>query len=130
MHLHAVTIVVPDYNAGIAFYVGKVGFRLVQDIDLGAGKRWVLITPDPVPSATSAHILLAEPGSPEQTAAIGAQTGGRVGFFLHSDDFAADHRRLLANGVEFEEDPRHEPYGTVAVWHDPWGNRWDLLQLT
>ena len=126
MHLHAFTIVVPDYDAGIGFYVGQLGFDLRADIDQGAGKRWVMVSP---PGAVTA-ILLARAEGPNQTAAIGHQTGGRVGFFLHSDDFAADHARMVAAGVRFEEEPRHEPYGSVAVWVDPFGNRWDLLQLT
>ena len=126
LHLHAFTIVVPDYDAGIGFYAGQLGFDLRADTDLGGGKRWVMVAP---PGATTA-ILLARAEGPDQTAAIGHQTGGRVGFFLHSDDFAADHARMVAAGVRFEEEPRHEPYGSVAVWVDPFGNRWDLLQLT
>ena len=116
----------PDYDAGIAFYVGKVGFALTANIDMGGGKRWVMVTP---PGGRTG-LLLARAIDPAQVAATGRQTGGRVGFFLHSDDFAADHARMLAAGVEFQEPPRHEAYGTVAVWCDPWGNRWDLLQLT
>lgn len=126
MHLHAFTILVPDYDAGLAFYVGVLGFELRADTDLGSGKRWVMVAP---PGAQTA-ILLAQADGPDQTAAIGFQTGGRVGFFLHSDDFAADHARMASAGVRFEEEPRHEPYGSVAVWTDPFGNRWDLLQLT
>ncbi len=126
LHLHAVALLVPDYDAGIAFYVGKVGFTLIQDTKLSATKRWVLIAPSP--DATQ-HILLARADGPVQSAAIGNQAGGRVGFFLHSDDFDADYTRMHAAGVEFEEEPRDEPYGKVAVWRDPWGNRWDLLQL-
>lgn len=125
MHLHAFTIVVPDYDAGLAFYVGRLGFELRADTDLGGGKRWVMVAP---PGAQTA-ILLAQADGPDQTAAIGNQSGGRVGFFLHSDDFATDHARMLAAGVQFDEEPRHEPYGSVAVWSDPFGNRWDLLQL-
>ncbi len=126
MHLHAITIVVPDYDAGIAFYAGKLGFDLRADTDLGSGKRWVMVAP---PGGQTA-ILLARADGRDQTAAIGLQTGGRVGFFLHSDGFATDHARMIAAGVRFEEEPRHEPYGSVAVWVDPFGNRWDLLQLT
>ena len=126
MHLHAFTILVPDYDTGIAFYAGVLGFELRADTDLGSGKRWVMVAP---PGAQTA-ILLARAEGPDQTTAIGFQTGGRVGFFLHSDDFAADHARMRAAGVQFDEEPRHEPYGSVAVWTDPFGNRWDLLQLT
>jgi len=125
MHLHAVTMVVPDYDAGIAFYVGQIGFDLRADVAQPGGKRWVMVAP----KGSQAAILLAQADGPAQQGAIGNQTGGRVGFFLHSDDFCADHARMLAAGVSFVEDPRHETYGTVAVWHDPWGNRWDLLQL-
>ena len=124
MHIHAVTIVVPDYDEAISFYVNIAGFMLISDIDLGGGKRWVLVSP-----GGATHILLAKAVGSEQTAAIGNQTGGRVGFFLHSDDFAADYARMKNAGVQFLEEPRHEPYGDVVVWADPWGNKWDLLQL-
>ncbi len=124
MHLHAFTIVVPDYDAGIAFYVGQLGFDLRSDTDLGGGKRWVMVAP---PGGQTA-ILLARATDPAQQAAIGNQTGGRVGFFLYSDDFMTDYTRMKAAGVQFDEEPRHEPYGSVAVWRDPFGNRWDLLQ--
>ena len=125
MHLHAVTIVVPDYDAGIAFYCGQVGFDLRADIAQPDGKRWVMVAP----KGSQAALLLAQADGAQQRAAIGNQTGGRVGFFLHSDDFSTDHARMLKAGVAFDEAPRHATYGTVAVWHDPWGNRWDLLQL-
>ncbi len=125
MHLHAVTLVVPDYEAGIDFYVGKLGFELRADIPLSETKRWVLVAPP----GGETQLLLAKAEGPEQADAIGNQTGGRVGFFLHTDDFDADHARLLKAGVTFEEDRRHESYGTVAVFQDPFGNRWDLLQL-
>ncbi|PTX55952.1 putative enzyme related to lactoylglutathione lyase [Litoreibacter ponti] len=127
MHISSFAIVVPDYDAGIAFYVDRVGFTLIEDTDQGAGKRWVLVAPSP---KAETRILLARAQGETQTAAIGNQTGGRVGFFLHSDDFDADFARLRDNGVVFEEEPRSEAYGKVAVWRDPWGNRWDLLQLT
>ncbi len=124
--LHTVALVVPDYDQAIAFYVDCVGFRLLDDIDLGDGKRWVRVAP---PGDDSSSLLIAKAVEEQQSAAIGNQTGGRVGFFLATDDFARDHARMLAAGVEFEETPRHEPYGTVAVWRDPFGNRWDLLQF-
>jgi catechol 2,3-dioxygenase-like lactoylglutathione lyase family enzyme len=123
----AVTLVVPDYDAGIAFYVGKLGFALISDIDMGGGKRWVTVAPQ---GGGGTALLLARADGPAQAAAIGNQTGGRVFLFLHSDDFARDHAVMTAAGVHFEEPPRHEAYGTVAVWRDPFGNRWDLLQLT
>ncbi|WP_120632887.1 VOC family protein [Ruegeria sp. EL01] len=125
--LHAVTLVVPDYDDAIAFYTETLDFKLIQDIDLGGGKRWVRVTPR---GFNDASLLLAKAVGPEQHAAIGNQTGGRVGFFLQTDDFARDHEAMLAKGVTFEEDPRHEPYGSVAVWRDPFGNRWDLIQFT
>ncbi|WP_139838521.1 VOC family protein [Pseudoruegeria aquimaris] len=121
----ALALVVPDYDAAIAFYVGKLGFTLLADEDQGGGRRWVLVAP---PGGGETALLLARAEGPEQTAAVGNQAGGRVFLFLHSDDFEADHAAMLAAGVIFEEAPRHEPYGTVAVWRDPFGNRWDLLQ--
>lgn len=125
--LHAVTLVVPDYDDAIAFYTKTLRFQLTRDIDLGEGKRWVLVTPH---GSDGAALLLAKADGDSQRAAIGNQTGGRVGFFLRTDDFARDHADMLANGVRFEEEPRHEPYGIVAVWQDPFGNRWDLIQFT
>ncbi|GLQ33810.1 extradiol dioxygenase [Amylibacter marinus] len=124
-HIHALTLVVPDYDQAIAFYVGKLGFTLVQDTKLDAAKRWVLIAPAP---DAQTNILLARAASPEQSNAIGNQTGGRVGFFLHSDDFDADYAHMLAQGVNFLEKPRSEPYAKVVVFQDPFGNKWDLLQ--
>ncbi|MEM9436746.1 MAG: VOC family protein [Pseudomonadota bacterium] len=124
--LHAVTIVVPDYDAAIDFYVTKLKFHLRANHDLGDGKRWVLVEPP----GGGAKLLLAKAIGDEQSAAIGKQAGGRVGFFLLSDDFDADFTRMYAAGVEFEEKPREEPYGKVVVWRDPFGNRWDLLQLS
>lgn len=124
-HIHAFTIVVPDYDAAIAFYVGTLGFDLISDYDLEDGKRWVQVAP----SGAATRILLARAVDTTQKAAIGNQTGGRVGFFLHTDDFQADCDRMCAAGVFFQEAPRHEVYGSVVVWADPFGNRWDLLQL-
>ena len=125
LSLHAVTIVVPDYNQAIAFYVDLLGFTLVADERISETKRWVLVAPDPAGPA----LLLARADGADQSAAIGNQTGGRVGFFLTTDNFDATHARMRSAGVHFEEPPRHEPYGTVAVWQDPFGNRWDLLEL-
>lgn len=125
--LHAVTLVVPDYDAAIAFYTQVLSFTLAQDIDLGDGKRWVLVSP---PGSDTGSLLLAQADGPNQIAAVGNQTGGRVGFFLQTDDFKRDHAEMLSKGVHFEEDPRQEPYGWVAVWRDPFGNRWDLIQFT
>jgi catechol 2,3-dioxygenase-like lactoylglutathione lyase family enzyme len=119
-----VTLVVRDYDEAIRFYVHAVGFELREDADLGGGKRWVVVGP---PDG-GAGLLLAKASGPEQEARVGDQTGGRVGFFLETADFAADHARMLAAGVRFLEAPRHEPYATVAVFEDLYGNRWDLLQ--
>ncbi|WP_225766316.1 VOC family protein [Stenotrophomonas sp. Marseille-Q4652] len=119
------TLLVDDYDRAIAWFTGALGFGLRQDQDLGNGKRWVVVAPDGNPGAA---LLLARASTPEQQARIGDQTGGRVGFFLHTDDFARDHAAMLAAGVEFLEAPRHEPYATVAVFRDLYGNTWDLLE--
>ncbi|WP_435661032.1 VOC family protein [Leisingera caerulea] len=124
-NLHAVSLVVPDYGAAIAFYCGQLGWQLAEDIDQGS-KRWVRILP---PGAAQGSLILARAEGAAQEAAIGNQFGGRVGLFLATDDFARDHAAMLAQGVTFEEAPRQEPYGTVAVWRDPFGNRWDLIQF-
>lgn len=118
----AITLVVPDYEAGLAFYVGQLGFRLVEDVDQGR-KRWVTVEPP----GGGTRLVLARAEGEAQRAAIGKQAGGRVFLFLQTDDFARDHAAMLAAGVTFEEAPRHEPYGSVAVWRDPFGNRWDLI---
>lgn len=123
--LSAVAIVVPSYEAGLAFFVEGLGFALIEDTAQGAGKRWVLVAPTP---DSGTRLLLAQAVGDRQAAAIGNQTGGRVGFFLTTDDFARDHARVAAAGGRFTETPRHEPYGTVAVFEDPFGNRWDLIQ--
>jgi len=124
--LHAFSLLIPDYDAAIDFYCGTLGFQLAEDIDQGH-KRWVRILP---PGASHGSLILARAKGECQRAAIGDQFGGRVGLFLHTDDFHRDHAKMLAKGVVFEEPPRHENYGTVAVWQDPFGNRWDLLQLS
>ncbi|MCX7288074.1 MAG: VOC family protein [Rhodobacterales bacterium] len=118
----ALALVVPDYDAAIAFYVGTLGFRLTEDIPQGS-KRWVTVEPP----GGGARLVLARAEGTAQRTAIGNQTGGRVFLFLQTDDFSRDHAAMLAAGVPFEEAPRHEPYGTVAVWRDPFGNRWDLI---
>ncbi len=120
-----IALVVPDYDAGIAFYCGKLGFDLVENTRLDDSKRWVVVRPR---GAVETSLLLAKADGERQQAAIGNQTGGRVGFFLFTDDFARDHAAMLAEGVAFLEAPRHEPYGTVVVFSDPFGNHWDLLQ--
>ena len=120
--ISAVALVVPDYDAAIAFYVGKLGFRLTEDIDQGH-KRWVTVEPP----GGGTRLVLARAEGPTQAASIGNQAGGRVFLFLQTDDFARDHAAMLAAGVSFDEAPRHEVYGSVAVWCDPFGNRWDLI---
>jgi catechol 2,3-dioxygenase-like lactoylglutathione lyase family enzyme len=123
MRVAALSLVVPDYAAGLAFYVDVMGFRLIADIDQGH-KRWITVqAPDGGP-----HLVLARAENAAQRAVIGTQGGGRVWLFLETDDFARDHARMQARGVVFEEEPRAEPYGTVAVWRDPFGNRWDLIE--
>ncbi|HEX8363459.1 MAG TPA: VOC family protein [Longimicrobium sp.] len=121
-----VALLVRDYDEAIAYFTGALGFGLVEDSALGEGKRWVLVAPSG-PGGTS--ILLARASTPEQLARVGDQTGGRVGFFLHTDGFWSDYRAMLSRGVTFMEEPREEAYGTVAVFQDLYGNRWDLLQL-
>ena len=123
MGLGMTALVVPDYDEAIAFFRDALGFRLDQNDDLGAGKRWVVMS-----GLTGAKLLLARALNDEQSKAIGNQMGGRVGWFLETDDFAADHGRMAAYGVDFTDGPREEPYGTVAVFTDPWGNRWDLIE--
>ncbi|MET9481627.1 VOC family protein [Streptomyces sp. NPDC006638] len=126
-HIALVTLVVADYDEALAFYTDKLGFELVEDTDRGDGSRWVVVRP-PGAGAGAASLLLARAAGDTQRASVGAQTGGRVGFFLHTEDFARDHATMLAAGVRFLEEPRHEPYGSVAVFEDLYGNRWDLLQ--
>ncbi|WP_329036760.1 VOC family protein [Streptomyces sp. NBC_01725] len=125
-HIALVTLVVRDYDEAIAFYTGPLDFELVEDTDRGDGSRWVVVRP----RGSAAALLLARAADDDQRASVGAQTGGRVGFFLHTDDFARDHARMTAAGVRFLEEPRHEPYGSVAVFEDLYGTRWDLLQPT
>jgi len=125
--ISALALVVPDYDAAIAFYVGKLGFSLCEDVPQGPGKRWITVAP-PGAAPGEVRLLLARAAAPEQVAAIGNQTGGRVFLVLETDDFARDHAAMQEAGVVFEESPRDEPYGRVAVWRDPFGNRWDLIQ--
>lgn len=124
-HMGLVALVVRDYDEAIDFYVRALGFTLTEDSQQGEGKRWVVVTPP----GGQTGLLLARAATREQEARVGDQTGGRVGFFLNVDDFGAAHTRMVAAGVRFDEEPREEPYGTVAVFQDLYGNRWDLLQL-
>ena len=120
-----VTLVVTDYDDAIDFFVSALGFTLVEDTPMDEGKRWVVVHP---PGDGGAALLLARAATPAEQAHVGDQTGGRVAFFLDTDDFERDHRRMRAAGVRFLEEPRHEPYGTVAVFEDCCGNRWDLIE--
>ncbi|MFZ4720524.1 MAG: VOC family protein [Ilumatobacteraceae bacterium] len=126
MHLAQVTVIVDDYDTAIEFFVDALGFELVEDspaeTNAGLPKRWVVVRP---PGAATGLLLARAEG--EQSSRIGDQFGGRVGLFLRVDDFDAQHARMLAHDVTFMEAPRHEPYGTVAVFRDVAGNLWDLL---
>ncbi|UOA14285.1 MULTISPECIES: VOC family protein [Sulfitobacter] len=122
MYLSAIALIVPDYDPAIAFYCGVMGFDLTEDVDQGR-KRWVRVTP---PGAQTGFILARAEGKTQEEA-IGNQGAGRVWLFLKVEDFTAAFDQLTAAGVTFEEEPRHEPYGKVAVFRDPFGNRWDLL---
>ncbi|HEX8046143.1 VOC family protein [Rhizobium sp.] len=123
--LFLITLVVDDYDRAKAFYCDCLGFDCLQDEVQPEDKRWVVIKPK---GAEGAALLLAQAADDGQRAVIGNQAGGRVGFFLKTDDFARDHAAMLAKGVKFREEPRHEVYGTVAVFADPYGNTWDLIQ--
>lgn len=120
-----VTLVVRDYDEALAFFVDALGFVVVEDTPLGGGKRWVVVAP---PASQGASLLLARAATPEQAAHVGNQTGGRVAFFLHTDDFWRDYQHMQAHGVRFAEEPRQEAYGTVVVFFDLYGNKWDLVQ--
>jgi catechol 2,3-dioxygenase-like lactoylglutathione lyase family enzyme len=124
-HLGAVAVVVPSYEEGLGFYADVLGFDIIEDTELAPGKRWVLVAP---PGSSETRLLLAKAATDEQRRAIGAQGGGRVFLFLHTDDFARDHKRYRLAGVRFVEEPRVEPYGMVAVFTDPFGNKWDLIE--
>ena len=125
-----VSLVVREYDEAISFFTQVLGFALVEDstaIDReGNSKRWVLVRPS---GSGGTDLLLARASTPEQEGRIGNQTGGRVFLFLHTDDFWRDYREMTARGVKFVRPPREEPYGTVAVFEDLYGNQWDLLQL-
>jgi catechol 2,3-dioxygenase-like lactoylglutathione lyase family enzyme len=124
-HLGALALLVADYDEAIAWYTRALGFELIEDTDMGNGKRWVLLAPS---GSSETRLLLAKAQDEQQQSQIGDQAGGRVFLWLHTDDFDRDHRHMLAQGVQFDEAQRHESYGSVAVFRDLYGNRWDLLQ--
>ena len=121
--LGLVTYVAREYDEAIGFFVGKLGFTLVEDTDMGDGKRWVVVS-----AGDGASLLIARADGEQQEASIGNQTGGRVGFFLQTDNFDRNFTEWTARGVKFHEQPRREVYGTVAVFEDLYGNTWDLIQ--
>jgi catechol 2,3-dioxygenase-like lactoylglutathione lyase family enzyme len=122
--LAAIALVVRDYDEAIAYFTGTLRFTLVEDTPMGGGKRWVVVRP----SGGGTALLLARAVNPEQASRIGNQTGGRVFLFLHTDDFQRDYQDMKSRGVQFVEEPRQEAYGTVVVFLDLYGNRWDLIQ--
>jgi catechol 2,3-dioxygenase-like lactoylglutathione lyase family enzyme len=124
-HLGLVAVVVRDYDEAIDYYRRALGLELREDKPREDGGRWVVMAP---PGARETGLLLAEAATPGQTARVGDQTGGRVALFLYTDDFDRDYKRMVSEGVVFEEEPRSEPYGAVVVFQDLYGNRWDLLQ--
>jgi catechol 2,3-dioxygenase-like lactoylglutathione lyase family enzyme len=123
LELALTALLVRDYDEAIAFYCGAMGFRLVEDSDLGGGKRWVVIAGE-----GGGSLLMAKAKKPEELAAVGNQFGGRVGLFAQVEDFDAARRRLIGAGATFEDAPRDEAYGKVAVFRDLYGNRWDLIE--
>ena len=121
-----IALVVRDYDEALGFYVGKLGFRVIEDMyQPEQNKRWVVVSP---PGSSGTSLLLARASSPEQEAFIGNQAGGRVFLFLQTDDFQRDYDRMVSAGVTFVRPPSEAPYGIVAVFEDLYGNRWDLLQ--
>jgi catechol 2,3-dioxygenase-like lactoylglutathione lyase family enzyme len=121
--LAAVALLVPDYDSAIAWFCDALNFELIEDSSLGGGKRWVVVAAS---RDSGARLVLAKAEGAKQREAIGA--GGRVGYFLETDDFAREHAQFQARGVRFLETPRRESYGTVAVFADPWGGKWDLIE--
>ncbi len=124
-HLATVTLLVHDYDEAIRFFTEALRFELLEDTPRGPGKRWVVVAPS---RNAGAALLLAKAVSDEQKVCVGNQSGGRVFLFLHTQDFTADYEHMKAHGVRFLEEPRSEPHGTVLVFQDLWGNKWDLLQ--
>lgn len=127
-NLAHIALLIPDYDEAIHFYTQTLNFDLIEDTPREPGKRWVRVRPPAAPGTTPTDFLLAKAVNPQQHAAIGNQSGGRVFLFLHTDNFARDHAAYTAKGVTFDTPPRHEVYGTVAVFTDRYGNRWDLIE--
>ena len=123
--LSGVTVIVPSYAEGLACFRDKMGFSVLEDVDLGGGKRWLVVAPA---NSSQARLILAQPGNDQQRQAMGQQVGDRVGFFLQTDDFDRDFADFIRSGIEFQEAPRTESYGKVAVFRDDFGNLWDLIQ--
>lgn len=123
--LFLMALTVREYDEAIRFYVDRLGFDLVEDTDMGGGKRWVRVKP---PGSNGAELLLARAVGEKQLASVGNQTGGRVFLFLETDDLRRDYKRLLEKGVRFVREPKEEPYGTVAVFEDLYGNLFDLIE--
>lgn len=124
--LSKIALVVNDYDEALDYYSGTLGFDVLEDTDMGGGKRWVVVTPP----GSGCALLLAKAKNAEQTAAVGNQTGGRVFLFLDTQDFDGDYARYSEMGVDFIEEPRHEAYGKVVVFRDLYGNLWDLVGRT
>ena len=122
--LGMITIVIDEYDRAIKHYIDDLGFSLIEDTELSPEKRWVVIAP----GSQGARILLAKAANSEQINAIGNSTGGRVGFFLYTDNFAQTYQSYLTSGIEFTETPRHEKFGQVVVFKDVYGNKWDLIE--
>jgi catechol 2,3-dioxygenase-like lactoylglutathione lyase family enzyme len=122
MSLATIAYLVREYDEAIAWFMSALAFKVIEDTNMGGDKRWVVI------DAGGVRLLLAKAIGHEQIAAVGKAAGGRVAYFLNTEDFARDHGRMMAAGVKFREAPRHEPYGTVAVFEDLYGNGWDLIE--
>jgi catechol 2,3-dioxygenase-like lactoylglutathione lyase family enzyme len=120
-----IALLVRDYDEAIAYFTGILSFRLIEDADMGGGKRWVVVAPR---GGTGSALLFARATTARQEERIGDQSGGRVFMFLHTDDFWRDYRDMKARGAAFIEEPRSEAYGTVVVFEDLYGNKWDLVQ--
>ena len=124
-HLGMITVVVDDYDTAIDYYTTALGFTLIEDTKMSETKRWVVVAPD---ENQGAALLLAQAASPEQNAAIGNQSGGRVMFFLYTDDFDRDYAQMAIHNVAFTEEPRNEEFGKVVVFADKYGNKWDFIE--